>query len=799
MSDSPTSEFVHDLTKKVGTPAGPTNQPKVPFQTALRLNAEQEKKMLDHAFARLDETDREMGREQTLQPTWWTNLLPANNAASAAQGFNAAATFLGKRSRFDATNENDVSWRPFTMGVTSIFMDSNLVVPLSRRINRQMVAKAQEAFFGTDPWYAVDPTPGTADQGDDKISERVERFSQFKQREAGAKDNHRDAVKRAITLGECAVKTTYKVRDQIFDTEATVLQDVEGRNILGTDGNVITPEDQTEEADDGLGNKHQVLSRDKQTVMPESPMWVNTTLSRRQVLFEGAVSECIYYKDFLCPLTAKNVQEADFCCHLYDKNVMEFVDMAVKRGMVDDTTDARKETAQRMVVLLQTMQQNNSQPKSAETMAIRPNEATTEIQSGPSSKGPVAEFAEMYIWFDANGDGVAENIMIIADRKTRTPIYYDHVANVTTDGLRPIQIVRINPVPGRWYGLGIIELFESYQTVTDLLVNRWNFSQAASGRVTFWRPSNTQEGQANPNLVLNWGKTYTLIPGVKMEETLEVVYLNDTKFEAIHEMIEFFMQLAMNESGVSNANDDQAAGMQSAKLATGILEVKKSGDQLFNTFILDLTESLESLLNREINTILANINPVEAYTYLQGDTMQIDKLTPKDVRGLKFKCSIKLTTHKNQQTLQQSAQASALVKEFYELSPEVQAKVAPFYRNEIRALCPDQDPDIAIDPVKPAPAQPPMADPLKPSVAIAAKWTDLPEGVQQQLLMKMANITENEETLDAANKAAIAHEAKKTPDGKTKPAKPKATHHVDATPFEAQLGQKKTQPKNVAA
>ena len=64
----------------------------------------------------------------------------------------------------------------------------------------------------------------------------------------------------------------------------------------------------------------------------------------------------------------------------------------------------------------------------------------------------MAEFVEFYLWFDANNDGVAENIMLIADRTTRSPVFYDHVANVTTDGLRPIEIVRINPVEGRWYG-----------------------------------------------------------------------------------------------------------------------------------------------------------------------------------------------------------------------------------------------------------------------------------------------------------------------------------------------------------
>jgi hypothetical protein len=307
------------------------------------------------------------------------------------------------------------------------------------------------------------------------------------------------------------------------------------------------------------------------------------------------------------------------------------------------------------------------------------------------------------MWYDANEDGIAENIILIADRNNQAPIFYDHVANVTTDGLRPIEIVRINPVEGRWYGLGIMELFESYQVVTDLMVNRWNFSQSRSGRVDLWTPTNTLEGDRDPNLKMNWGGTYTRKPGMKAEDIIETVYLNDTKFEQIHEMLQFFMQLAMNESGVSMANDDQAAGMQSAKLATGIVNVQQAGDELFKPTITDLRRPLQNLLEREVDVTLANMNPEEAFTYLEGDTLGIDTLTPDDVRGLKFKVKIELTTHKNQQMLQMSAQATALVEKFYMLLPEVQAKVAPLYRDQLRILSPKSDADVLIQPMAPMP------------------------------------------------------------------------------------------------
>lgn len=800
MSDEAVANFIDRSQQAVGTAPSKRDDPKVPFQTALKLTGDQEKRMLDHAFKRMMDLSNEAGRDQTLQPTWWSNLQPTPNQAIAAQGFLQASTFLGKRSRFDATFENDFSWRPWTMGVDNIFMSSNIPVPLTRRICRQMIAKAKDNFLGSDPWFTVEPTPGTLTQIDDEVAERIQRFTQFKLRESHTKDNHARAIQRALILGECAVKTSYVVRDQIFNTEATVLMNVDGQPARAADGNHITSEDQWEEQDDGTGNKTQVLSRDKVTPHPEAPIWQNMPLNRRQVLFEGAKSEPIYFKDFLCPLTAESVQEADTVIHIYDKNVMEFVDLVVKRGMVDNSDESRIATAQKMVTLVQALSDNDSQPKSAEDMAIRPNENFTPVpSSADGGAGPIAEFAEFYMWYDANDDGIAENIMLIADRKNRVPIFYDHVANVTTDGLRPIEIIRINPIEGRWYGMGIMELFESYQTITDLLVNRWNFSQSRSGRVDFWNPTNTQEGDRNPNLQMNWGGTYTKKPGTKAEDCLETVYLNDTKFEALHEMVQFFMQLAMNESGVANANDGRAAGMDSSELATGILEVQKSGEELFQPIIFDLKGPLERLLNREIDVTLANLNPEEVYTYLDGDTMQLDKITPQDVRGLKYKATITLTTHKNQQTLAAGAQAAALVEKFYMLAPAVQAKVVSFYRDQVRALDPKVNVESVIVPLADTPPPQAPAEEFKPSMSIAVKWAELPGEVQQQLLAKMS-VEESAAMLAAGAQANAAQEAAK----KAKPEAKGSSEKLGEAPgsktqFAAQLGQKNSQPKGVSA
>lgn len=638
--------------------------------------------MLDWAFAQLEKLDSDSGRKATIQPTWWANIGAAPPPGSfAGQGLWTPDTLMGKRCRFEAQFMNDVSWRPSVMG--GIFMTSNLSVPLSRRICRQMIARAQNQFFGSEPWFAVDPAPEPSSEIDDALAEKINNFCRFKVKRSGSVTDKKEAIKQALVLGECVVKTSYVVRDQLFNTEAMVLQNIDGENLVGEDQNVITQDDATQE-DPMTGE--QVLKRDGVTTLPTAPIYVKQNLNRRQVLFEGAKSEPIYYKDFLCSMTARDVQTAECCVHMYDKPVAWFVDLIVKRGMVNDTTEDRLAAVQKMSALVQQLNSNTPNPKSAATQDARPNEAFSVGTAGIS--GPVAEFAEFYIWFDANEDGIAENIMLIADRTTKMPIFYDHVANVTTDGLRPLEVVRINPIANRWYGQGIMELFESYQVVVDLMVNRWNFSQSRSGRIDFWDPTSTLEGDRDPNLKLNWGGTYTMKPGRKIEEVLQSVYLNDTKFEALQTMTQFFTQLAMNESGVSNANDNYVAGMEQAKLATGIKEIEKSGDELFRPIIGDLVGPLEAVITREVDVILSNVNATEAFTFLRGNTMGIDKITPEDVRGLKFLIRIELTQTKNQQTLEAAKACADIVERFYSLPPNIQMYVAALYKKQLRALDP---------------------------------------------------------------------------------------------------------------
>jgi hypothetical protein len=679
---------------------GPDGQdlPRIPFPTAYTLTRAQETKLIEHALRRLTELKDEMGRSCIEQGEWYTQA-----------DFTEAGkrSFLGKRQLYDMLYHNIADWRPHVLG--GIFEDSNLVVPLARRIVRQMVARANGYFFATDPWFAAFAV-GVADRD---LAADIERYARFKFDESHLKHALELAVELAFVRGEAVVKTTYETREQIYRQRANVLVDADGRDILGADGDYILDSDlwATETMpNEAVPTGRVVLKRDGVTPKPLDPTWENKLVTRKITHFRGAEAGVVYYKDFLCPLAAPSVQDADCVVHLYDMPVMRLADMYQRKSMLDLSNEQSVLATQRAIEMIRNMAGESGEPKAARDQE-RPEHRQNEQSAGERSE-PVVEIAEFHLRYDADGDGIMEDVMLVLDVKNQAPIFYDYEANVTPDGLRPFDVVKVNQVDGRWYGMGGMEMFESSQEIVDLLVNRWNFSQSRAGRVDFWNPQHTLEGDANPNLLLNWGSTYTPKPGKTKDDILSYVTLPDMKHEALQNMFEFFMQMATNESGVANANDANAVGLDTAELATGVRNIEKSGQEMFALYLSHLEPGLQSVIQRAAALIFANLDAEEVFTFFEGDTQIEGSIRPDDVREMNLHVSLLLTRYRGEQLLQSSAQAANLVTQYYGLAPVVQARVAPLYRDMLKALQVNfADEIIAPMDAMPTTAPPVQADP----------------------------------------------------------------------------------------
>ena len=667
-------------------------EPRMPFPTSYMLTRRQEDELVDHAMKRLEELENELGRNVAAAGDWWLDDGIGAEAVNDPEGrVRAERTFMGKRRLYDLMFQNNVEWRTRLLG--GIFAESNLVIPIARRITRQMTARAVNYYFGTDPWFAIYPVG----EFDRTRADKADRYTRWKLDQAKLKRSLEMGIERSFVCGEAVQKTSWQNREQPYRTRATVLVDPQGREILGKDGDVILESDlwipqviQDPATGEQIMGDVMVLKRDGVTPQPPEMIWDERIVTRRITQYKGPEAKVIHYLDFLCPLDAEDVQTADCVVHLYDMPVMELADQWKKSAGPEASADMQNEATIRAIQMIQELSHASGEPKSGQN-TVDNLAGTGHTQNRGDRRAPVAEIAEFHLRYDADGDGLLEDVMLVVDRKTRTPIFYDYEANVTPDGLRPFSVQRVNEVPGRWYGIGAVEMFESSQQIVDLLVNRWNFSQSKSARVDFWNPQNTLEGRANPNLQLNWGGTYTPTPGKTAKDCLESVYLNDMKGMQVNELAQFFMQVMMNESGVQHANDGQTAGMDSTKLATGIRNLEKSGQELFSLFLGHLEPGISGTLNKMVRLIFSNIDQLEVYRYFEEGEggeggEEIRMIDPGDIANMELDTRVLLTRYRGEQILESSIRAVELVERYYTMHPEIQMRTQKLFQDMLKAL-----------------------------------------------------------------------------------------------------------------
>jgi hypothetical protein len=688
-------------------------KPRMPFESALKLTRDQEDALLDHALTRLDQIEGQMGRKT-----------PSSDGGAEFSIEADPNSFIGKREKFTARYYNHVEdrkvpdARPGDANDT-IYNHSNLTASLSQRITAQMIAKSATFFYGgpeDTEWLQADPV-GNEDK---VLAEKIKKFARWKAERCNVKVRHVQGIEFAWVRGEAVIKTTHQERFQIYSRTASVLIDpATGEPTLDAFGDYILEEDAwvDEEAEvpgvtpEGepvvqmvpTGNR--VLKRDGITLMPEVPAFDTREITRKLVTFSGPDSRICYYKDFLCPINATGIQEADLIAHLYDMPVMEVAQMFGGQFAEGDTGVRDFAAA---VELLREMLGESNEPKSA---AAQPREDFDETDTAAATANPQVQIAECWLRYDANGDGMPEEIVMFVDRARKVPIFYEYTANVTTRGLRPFTVVRPIEVDDRWYGMGAMEYFDPEQAFIDLQINRKNFRDGGSGRVTFWAPWATVEGQANPALRLNHGRTYTLVQGAKAADALTYVTLPDDSGNLM-ELLELFMQFMQIKSGVLTGADRNVANMPSSETLGEEKLITDAGDELFSMFLMRLHVGLSASLQHVVDMIFANMDRREVFAYFNGDAQEVIELTPEEVKDLAINVRFSITRQKDKQIIESGESADRVIAGYYGAMPILQERLTHYARARLKALRVPH-PDEVIEPLPPE-AYPPPADVAAP-------------------------------------------------------------------------------------
>lgn len=715
-------------------PEAAGDAPQVLLKSPLELTRAQEETLLTHLNTRREAMKTELGRLNYLHAQWASHL-----TALMSQAQMTVQPFFAQRHLAHMIMEGRMEWRKALSPQDSLWQHSNFHLPLCGRIIPQQVARACDFFFGTAPWFNAVPV-GIEDQ---KKAEDITRWTRHEADNAQLDGVLRDALALAFTQGEQVVATDYRKQVSFYETIIEVACDPAGTEFLAKDGDYVfrtdtwetiaAPIDPTAAPEVNAAAPPQaiVLKRDGQT--PQPPWWNQVQwqwrkLRRQSVRNDGARCYNVHFMDILIPTTATNIQDADIVVHYENNPVIAFIHALLTEEWQRQDTPI-EERAKTIATLLARLPGQIDSAALSEVAADRPNPALQEgtRMTGSTTTEPALATCKHWLHYDVNGDGLLENIMVLTDSTGKILIYYDYVDNLTPDGERPYNVVRVNPVPNRWHGIGQVQKFFQLQQLADLLFNRINFSQMTSARVDFWRPERTKEGKQNPNLQLNWGRTYTIDGDWKPDDILHSVYLENIKAADLYKLLELVMQIATNMSGIANVNDSQMAGLDTAQLATGVKNLQASGQELFGKFLSDLTPAIQQALRRFFKVNLANINGPRLYKFTEGDTTAFAEITPESLRDIDLDITIDLSRYTGQQQLQEIQGQIAAVTAYLTQTaadPYTAAQtMRPFVVELLKVLgCRDADrkipkptpppallPGGAIDPATGAPLDKPQA------------------------------------------------------------------------------------------
>ena len=631
---------------------------RMPFRTPARdvLTPQRERDMAHEMLMAVEQLERDLGRGNRAQAFSTRNGRPTINDS-----------FMGKRHRYQMESEDKFAWR---RQEGTVFMESNFSVNMARRWARQMIARNNIYFFGTDPWFDV----RLVDFEDTQLERDDRRFVGDSFLEAAIKDGGRAISETTFTMGEAVVKPTYAREFTRFRDQGQSLKDADGRDMLAADGFPITELDEWLTAKDG----RQILKRDGRTEMPVSPIWVPGVVTKTLVVFEGPRIDTIPFHDFLCGTTEKSTDSAEMVAHVYEERASSLWSRLSK-----ELSEAEAPAVNAFFKWL-VNHQDDSVPVQSEGMRAeneRGEAAPAKIFRG---EDPILSLAEVYARWDIDGDGLPEEVIVIIDRKTKEPIWYDYLAPYTPDGRRPFKVNRINPVRNRWYGLGCYEMFENPQAFIETVFNRINAREGRAGRVDFWDPDAVETNGTN-DLVLNWGNSYKLRRGRTVGEALQTVQLPEYS-KGLYQMMEFVLQAKQLETGIVSAGDQKMAGLPASELATGLMQMEKSGQELFSLHIDDQFRSLSEILEIAAKHLFRNTPTAVLEGYYSGAIAEGSIDDVARVPSLRRKIQPNLGQYYNDAMVQKLSAAVDKGIAYFTLPPAIQEKLADPVRKMFRLL-----------------------------------------------------------------------------------------------------------------
>lgn len=577
---------------------------KVLLKGKLRLSAEREQLLLEHAMRRRAGIREEMGFASMQAASG----LGIQRQSSGLRG----ASFSGwaqLRYEHHLQYENSFEFRRFPGNAkrfSTIFQHFNESVNVPRRAIGVYKARACEALVNTFPFLGMMPE-GPDDAGSPiKLAERVYNNSL---EDSDARFQFREGITQAC-LSEAVMKVTLAPAGGDPETvaDASVYLNADGTPKRDQRGGYVYTDEELDNDPDVLGQK--VLKRDPTVVFDGTEQESAPQPAVRNTPVTNKLSVApVGWENFYCSILEPDIHTADCIFHEFDEDF----DMLMKRTRGIRLSQPAKEW-------LDNIKTSSQHYPQSEGMQPQPQRGEREVQL----HGPIkVHLCEMWMRFDVMDRGQADEICVLwavgAAGNEMWPIYYDLMTDASPTKKRPFEVVRVIPVKDRWYGFGFYDLLSNEHGFIDDCWSRIRGRSSSAGRLDLIRRDAIEGLEYGQPASLSTGRVYVIKSGQPPGPITN--FAGSIQFPELDanlwEMLKMALQNAKIASGTMLPGDASQAELEADDTATAQNLLANESELMSNDTTQDVIRGIIATLKQGAVAVFSEPD-VEAINTLLG-------------------------------------------------------------------------------------------------------------------------------------------------------------------------------------
>lgn len=569
-------------------------------------------------------------------------------------------SWRGKMAKWERMSEEDYSDRQNAADdvnrekANDIFAKQNESLGVVAGFYDFHFAQAKDDIFGTRPWLAATPEG----KDDYELADVMTKHAQWKINQSDVEQTLLDALKVSTWGGTAFVKASHVKEIEEFEKIINVAHwtpvgasfwyrtkkkpAVTGDPIIGAGGDYVQTPDELVAM--GLSAEHIV--------------WKQITVTDTQTVYGNVTNQLIDYRDIAFETTAPELDLRHTDVFLQFR--MGLLDVMERYGI-----DPKHKPALMGILGAPGVVRDHR------------NETEPGIDILPEQAGnPPVKLVEGYVRCAPFIGKAPVRIHAIFSPDLNILFAIDYLANVTPGGIVPVFPVRINKIPGRIFGTGYYEKYESTNNSIDRQYNQITWRNRYHSHVwTAYQPDAlADEGEGQNTADLDPSKPHKLKPDKTIKDLIQFETAPDSNQRA-EMLLNSQMQMIQMRSGITSAAQGELKGVPSSSTATGTRDLQSRGATLVKCPIDEQTKDIQKIVEFDVILIYANQDRDETFTWGEGREATLLSIKADDVLGIRANVSLTLTQAQNQQKLQSAMTAIDIVTKYIAIPEPEKASV----------------------------------------------------------------------------------------------------------------------------